>query len=232
MRINKYLAGAGVCSRREADRLIADGKVTIDGHIAGLGEQVREGMEVHLNGIPLAPEEERIILAYNKPVGVVCTTSKKDPDNIIDAIGYPKRIYPVGRLDKDSGGLILLTNDGSLADAVMRAGNYHEKEYLVSVDRAISQSFLDGMREGVMLDGILTRKCEISKISSNKFDIILTQGLNRQIRRMCEYFGYRVKSLNRIRVVNITLGSLSVGRYRSLSPAERCELYEELGLEA
>lgn len=231
MRINKYFAAAGVCSRRQADQLIEAGRVTINSRTACMGDQAGDSDEVRLDGRVIRPEEEHIILAYNKPVGVVCTTSEKEKNNIVDAVGFEKRIYPVGRLDKDSSGLILLTNMGELSDSLLRARNYHEKEYVVAVDHAITGEFLDNMRSGVQLSEARTRECEVKKLSSNRFSIVLTQGLNRQIRRMCEALGYRVRSLKRVRIENILLGDLTEGSYRRLTEEERLELLRRTGVE-
>ncbi len=226
IRINRYLSEAGVCSRREADRAIAQGRVTIDGAAADLGDRVLPGMEVCFCGRPVCPETEEILLAFNKPAGIVCTSDRRDPDNIIEYIDYPKRIYPVGRLDKRSEGLILLTNRGDLVNRILRAGNYHEKEYDVTVDRDLSGAFLDAMRRGIYLEELdrTTRPCRVSRTGKRSFTIVLTQGLNRQIRRMCEAYGYHVRRLVRTRVLNIFLGDLAPGTYREVTDAERSEL--------
>ncbi len=226
VRINKYLSEAGVCSRREADREIAAGHVTIDGKTANVGDRVYPGMEVSFRGETVCPEEEEILLAFHKPAGIVCTADKREKDDIIDYIHYPKRIYPVGRLDKRSEGLILLTNRGDLVNRILRAGNYHEKEYDVTVDRDQTGEFLAAMREGVYLEelGVTTRSCDVRQTGGRTFTIVLTQGLNRQIRRMCEVYGYRVKRLVRVRVLNILLGDLPAGYWREVTPAERAEL--------
>ncbi len=226
VRINKYLSEAGVCSRREADRAVAAGEVTIDGQPATLGERVFPGSIVCFRGSEVRPEEEAILLAFHKPVGVVCTAERREPDNIIDYIHYPKRIYPIGRLDKRSEGLILLTNRGDLVNRILRAGNYHEKEYQVCVDRDITEEFLAAMRRGVYLPDldVTTRPCEVTRTGERDFTIVLTQGLNRQIRRMCEACGYRVRRLVRVRVLNIELGDLPAGAYRDLTPRETEEL--------
>ena len=224
VRINKYLSEAGVCSRREADRQLERGTVCINGKIAQVGELVFPGDTVTYQGKPIKKEEEQILLIVNKPRGIVCTSEKREKNNIIDYLHYPKRIYPVGRLDKDSEGLLFLTNEGELVNKIMRAGNYHEKEYLVRVNRPVTDEFLAGMSGGVPILDTVTRKCKVEKTGSHSFRIILTQGLNRQIRRMCEYFGYRVVHLKRVRIMNIRLGDLPSGKYRFLTAEERKEL--------
>lgn len=228
IRINKYLSEAGVCSRREADRQIEAGNVTIDGVTAGMGDRVLPGQKVLFNGKKVSQEDEKILLVFHKPVGVVCTAEKREKNNIIDYINYPKRVYPVGRLDKDSEGLILLTNQGDLVNKIMRAGNRHEKEYLVDVNQDITPEFIAGMAGGVYLEEleVTTRKCLVQKVEKRRFRIVLTQGYNRQIRRMCEAFGYRVKRLKRVRIMNIKLGDLKVGTYREATPAEWEKLLE------
>lgn len=222
VRINKFLSQAGLCSRRQADFYVEQGKVTVDGKTAEPGTKVCEGQEVCFNGKPVRMDTQTVYLAYNKPKGIVCTSSKEEANNIIDAVGYPSRIYPVGRLDKDSQGLILLTNDGEAANEIMKARNYHEKEYEVTVNKRITNDFIQGMRNGVPLSELdtVTRKCTVKKEGPDSFRIILTQGLNRQIRRMCEYFGYRVVKLVRVRIMNIKLGDLPVGKYRDLTHQE------------
>lgn len=222
IRINKFLSEAGVCSRREADRQIEAGNVTIDGRMAETGSRVLPGQEVCFLGKPVKKEEEMILLVVNKPVGIVCTAEKREKNNIVDFVNYPKRIYPVGRLDKDSSGLILMTNNGEIVNKMMRAGNMHEKEYIVTVNKPLSDSFLRGMAGGVPLVelGVTTRKCKVEKLGKRKFKIILTQGYNRQIRRMCEYFGYRVEELVRVRIMNISLGDLKEGTYRHVTKEE------------
>lgn len=233
VRINKYLSQAGVCSRRQADVFVEQGKVLVDGEVATKGTKVVRGQKVMFCGKPVEIEDELVCLVFHKPVGVVCTSSKKEKNNIIDFINYPTRIYPVGRLDKDSSGLILLTNDGEMANEIMKARNYHEKEYEVTVDQKISAAMIQGMREGVPLEELneVTRPCEVKKESAKDFRIILTQGLNRQIRRMCEYFGYRVVRLKRVRIMNIHLGHLKEGTYRKLRPDEWEQLKKELNRE-
>lgn len=230
IRINKYLSMSGICSRREADRLLDSGKIIVNGRPAVMGEQVDDEDEIVVDGILVQRKEKEIILAYHKPAGIVCTTSKKEKDNIVDAIGYKERIYPVGRLDKDSTGLILLTNNGELMDAILRGRNHHEKEYVVTVDRRIKKEVLDAMEQGVPILDTMTRPCVIRNRRDKEFHIILTQGLNRQIRRMCEYFGYRVRTLKRIRVMNITLDDLPEGNWRELTEAEVKELKRQCNL--
>lgn len=222
IRINKFLSEAGVCSRREADRQIEAGNVTIDGRIAVTGDKVIEGQKVCFNGKEVTKEQEMILIAFNKPVGIVCTAEKREKNNVIDYINFPKRIYPIGRLDKDSKGLLLLTNNGDIVNKMMRSGNMHEKEYIVTVNKPISDSFIRGLAGGVPLVelGVTTRKCHVKKLSNKTFKIILTQGYNRQIRRMCEYFGYRVVELERVRIMNITLGDLKEGEYRDVTTQE------------
>ncbi len=222
IRINKFLSEAGVCSRREADRQVDMGNVLIDGRVAVTGDRVKKGQSVCFNGKEVSKEEEMILIAFNKPVGVVCTSQKKEKDNVIDYINYPKRIYPIGRLDKDSEGLLLLTNNGDIVNKMMRSGNRHEKEYIVTVNKSITDSFIRGIAGGVPLVelGVTTRKCHVKKLSSRQFKIILTQGYNRQIRRMCEYFDYRVVELKRVRIMNIELGNLESGKYRDVTGEE------------
>ena len=230
VRINKYLSEAGVCSRREADRQIEAGNVTIDGKTALMGDRILPGQQVVFCGRPVEQETEKILLAVHKPRGIVCTAQKKEKDNIVDFVGYPKRIYPVGRLDKDSEGLLLMTNQGDLVNKIMRAGNRHEKEYIVTVDRDITAEFLKGMAAGVYLKelDVTTRKCPVTKLGNRQFRIILTQGYNRQIRRMCEAFSYRVTRLVRVRIMNIRLGDLKPGAWRPLTGEETGRLMELL----
>lgn len=226
VRINKFLSEAGVCSRREADRQIEQGNVQIDGKCAVAGDRVLDGQIVTYQGRQLTKEEEMILLAFHKPVGIVCTAEKREKNNVIDYINYPKRIYPVGRLDKDSEGLLLLTNNGDIVNRMMRSGNRHEKEYLVTVNKTVTDSFVRGLAGGVPLVelGAVTRKCRVEKIGRNQIRIVLTQGLNRQIRRMCEYFGYRVTKLERVRIMNIHLGELKPGEYRKVTEQEYKQL--------
>ena len=225
-RINKFLSEAGVCSRREADRQIEAGNVTIDGVVAETGSRVLSGQTVCFMGKPVTKEEEMILLAFHKPVGIVCTAEKREKKNVIDYINYPKRIYPIGRLDKDSEGLLLLTNNGEIVNKMMRSGNMHEKEYIVTVNKPVTDSFLRGLAGGVPLVELntTTRKCHVERVGKKQFKIILTQGLNRQIRRMCEYFGYRVEKLVRVRIMNIELGDLKAGVYREVTAEEYKQL--------
>ena len=227
-RINKYLSAAGVCSRREADRLIEAGKITVNGQTAVTGMTVSEEDDILIYGKPVQKEDRPVLLAYNKPRGVVCTSAKDEPDNIVDRINYPVRIYPVGRLDKDSEGLILLTNQGDLMDKLLRSRNLHEKEYIVTVNKPVSAAFIKKMSEGVPILDTVTRPCRVKKLSACEFSIILTQGLNRQIRRMCEALDYRVRKLVRVRVANITLGELPSGQYREIRGAELDSLLAEV----
>ena len=226
VRINKFLSEAGVCSRREADRKIENGEVTINDRVAVNGDKVMPDDIVYVNGRPVQKEEEMVLLALYKPVGIVCTAEKREKNNVIDFMKYPKRIYPIGRLDKDSEGLLLMTNNGEIVNKIMRAGNMHEKEYIVTVNKPVTDSFVRGLAGGVPLVELntTTRKCKVEKIANRKIRIILTQGLNRQIRRMCEYFGYRVEKLERVRIMNITLGELKPGEYREITGAEYTKL--------
>ena len=228
IRINKFLADAGVCSRREADTFISQGKVTIDGIVAEMGSRVFANQKVIFNGKEVKKLEEQVLIAFYKPQGIVCTTDTREPDNVIDFLNYGKRIYPIGRLDKDSEGLLLLTNDGDIVNKILRAGNHHEKEYLVTVNKQITPEFLKGMASGVPILDTVTKPCVIEQTGKNSFKIILTQGLNRQIRRMCEYFDYRVLSLKRVRIMHIQLGHLKPGTYRNLSEGELVRLQEVL----
>lgn len=224
-RINKYLSEVGYCSRRAADKLIEQGRVTINGQVPEMGTKITEGDEVHVDGKRISDAKEKpVYLAFNKPVGIVCTTDTRvEKDNIIDFIGYPKRIFPIGRLDKPSEGLIFLTDDGDIVNKILRARNKHEKEYLVTVDKPIDQDFLEKMSNGIPILDTVTRKCEVSQVGKYEFKIILTQGLNRQIRRMCEYLDYRVKRLKRIRIMNVSL-DMPVGKWRALTDAELKEI--------
>lgn len=231
VRVNKYLSSAGYCSRREADRLIEAGRVTIDGQTALIGSKVLDGQTVCVDGSAVGIEEEMILLAFNKPVGIVCTTTdKQGNNNIVDFIGYSKRIYPVGRLDKDSEGLILMTNNGEIMDRILRSANGHEKEYIVTVDRDIDDEFIKNMGNGIYLEELdrTTKACSVFKEGKRCFRIILTQGLNRQIRRMCESQGRNVVALKRIRIMNILLGDLKPGEYRSVTEQEYKILKEQL----
>ena len=229
VRINKYLSEAGVCSRREADRLIAEGRVTVEGLKAETGMKVMPGSRILVDGKPIRRPSAPVLIAVNKPVGVVTTSAGDEPNNIVTYVGWPERIYPVGRLDKDSEGLILMTNQGDLAEAIAHARGRHEKEYLVTVDRAIDKAFVEKMSSGVRILNTTTRPCTVEKVSKFRFRIILTQGLNRQIRRMCEALGYRVTELVRTRVMNISLNGLETGHWRRIEGEEYEELLRELG---
>ena len=222
MRLNKYLSETGMCSRREADEWIARGRVTINGKRAALGSQVTDGDEVRVNNrvVGGARKRKKIYICLNKPVGITCTTEREVPGNIIDFIGHEERIFPIGRLDKESEGLILLTNNGDIVNEILRAENNHEKEYLVAVDKPVTDAFLAGMAGGVRILDTRTKPCKVSRLGKYEFRIILTQGLNRQIRRMCEVFGYEVRRLQRVRIINIRLGNLKVGRWRNLTEGE------------
>ena len=220
IRLNKYISETGICSRREADKLIEQGKVTIDGKIATMGTKVSKGQVVKVNGRKISKEEELVYIVLNKPVGITCTTEKKVKGNIVDFVKHKKRIFPIGRLDKDSQGLILLTNDGDIVNKILRAGNNHDKEYIVTVDKKITDDFIKKMSSGVRILGTITKECFVKKENDYTFRIILTQGMNRQIRRMSEALGYEVKKLKRIRIMNINLGDLKIGEWRDLTIKE------------
>ncbi len=231
VRINKYLSAAGFCSRREADRLVEAGRVSIDGRIAGMGDKVSDGQKVQVDNKDISVEEEKILLVFNKPAGIVCTTTdSQGANNIVDYIGYNKRIYPIGRLDKDTHGLILMTNNGEIMDKILRSANGHEKEYIVEVNKDIDDEFVKNMSKGVYLEELerTTLPCRVYKDGKRKFRIILTQGLNRQIRRMCDNLGYRVVDLKRIRIMNIVLGDLKEGSYRNVTDKEYSRLLSML----
>ncbi|AXT19262.1 23S rRNA pseudouridine(2604) synthase RluF [Flavobacteriaceae bacterium AU392] len=224
-RLNKYLSEVGYCSRRAADKLIDEGRVTINGKVPEMGTKVKPSDIVHVDGAQITNSKtEFVYLALNKPVGIVCTTDTRvEKDNIIDFINYPKRVFPIGRLDKPSEGLILLTDDGDIVNKILRASNNHEKEYLVTVDKPISQTFIERMSNGIPILDTITKKCKVKRVSTYQFKIILTQGLNRQIRRMCEYLNYEVIALQRIRIMNIKL-DMPLGEYRELTKEEFKEL--------
>lgn len=235
-RLNKWLSRMGVCSRREADRLIEAGKVLVDGRPAVVGQRVSPGQKVSCEGktVPCGDGDRPapVLLAVNKPRGIVCTTSDRDrAENIVDYLGYPDRVYPVGRLDKESEGLLLMTNQGDLVNKIMRSGNAHEKEYIVTVDRPVTADFMAQMANGVYLKDLdrVTRKCRLEKVDERTFSIVLTQGLNRQIRRMCLAWGYHVKRLVRVRIMNIDLGNLGTGKSREVTGEEYRELLRLLG---
>ena len=229
IRINKYLSEAGVCSRREADRLIAEGRVTVEGVKAETGMKVTAESRILIDGKPIRKPSAPVLIAVYKPPGVVTTSAEDEPNNIVTYVGWPERIYPIGRLDKDSEGLILMTNQGDLAEAIAHARGRHEKEYLVTVDRAIDRAFVEKMSSGVRILNTTTRPCTVEKVSRFRFRIVLTQGLNRQIRRMCEALGYRVTELVRVRVMNISLNGLEIGHWRRVEGEEYEELLRELG---
>lgn len=224
-RINKYLSEVGYCSRRAADKLLEEGRITINGQIPELGTKVSDDDEIEVDGVSIRKtEEDHVYIAFNKPIGIVCTTdTRREKNNIIDYINHPKRIFPIGRLDKPSEGLILLTSDGDIVNKILRSKNNHGKEYIVRVDKPITPKFLDKMRNGVPILDAVTKKCEVQQLDTMSFRIVLTQGLNRQIRRMCEYLGYDVKKLKRIRVLNIHL-DVPLGKWRDLTSSELKEL--------
>ncbi len=227
IRLNRFISDSGICSRREADRFIEQGVVTVNGRRAGIGDRVAPGDRVQVNGRQLEPRaaERAVIIALNKPVGVVSTTDTAERDNIVRFVNHPERIFPIGRLDKDSQGLILLTSVGDLVNRVLRAGNEHEKEYLVTVAEPITDAFIAGMSAGVPIMGQVTRRCRVEKVAPYVFRIVLVQGLNRQIRRMCAHFGYTIRKLERVRIMHIQLGDLAEGDWRDLTPDEVAELY-------
>lgn len=222
IRLNKFISDSGMCSRREADRLIESGAVTINGRPAEMGQKVTANDDVRVKGkrIETQNKDGFVFIALNKPVGIVSTTDPAEPANLVDFIGHDKRIFPIGRLDKDSQGLLFLTSNGDLVNKILRAGNNHEKEYIVTVDRPVTAEFIQGMRKGVPILGTVTKRCKVEKLSNFVFKIILVQGLNRQIRRMCEHFDYQVKKLERVRIMNISLGKLASGEWRDLTESE------------
>ena len=220
MRLNKFISETGICSRRQADQRIAEGRVKVNGQAAELGTQVGEGDRVEVDGKPVESRNATVYLAFHKPVGITCTTERHVSGNIIDFIGHPQRIFPIGRLDKDSEGLILLTNNGDIVNEILRSENNHEKEYVVTVDGLLTDEFLQGMAGGVEILGVRTKPCRVRRIGRNVFGIVLTQGLNRQIRRMCAVFGYQVRRLQRVRIVNVRLDGIKVGQWRNLTAEE------------
>lgn len=220
MRINKYISETGICSRREADQWIIDKRVTINGIVAELGSDVSAGDSVCVDHKPIGQKKKSVYIALNKPVGITCTTEKHVKGNIVDFVNHKERIFPIGRLDKDSQGLILLTNDGDIVNKILRAENNHEKEYIVTVNKSITSEFVKGMSSGVKILGTKTNPCKVTKINDTVFRIILTQGLNRQIRRMCQVFGYKVVKLQRIRIMNVKLKGLEIGQWRNLTKEE------------
>ena len=228
MRLNKFISESGKASRRGADKLIEEGRVKINGRKAKIGDQVKPGDEVMVNGQRLRLARNNVYIALNKPVGITCTTEKNVKGNIIDLVNHPLRIFNIGRLDKDSDGLILLTNDGDIVNEILRAENNHEKEYIVSVDKPITPKFIEKMSKGVRILGTKTLPCYVEQLSKYEFKIILTQGLNRQIRRMCEALGYEVYRLQRVRIMNIHLGNLPIGQWRDLTKKEKDRLFKDL----
>lgn len=218
--LNKFISSTGICSRREAEKLIVDGRVTINGKETQLGNRVFEGDEVKIDGKPLKAKPKTLYIVLNKPVGIVCTTDSKERKNITKYINHPERLFPIGRLDKPSEGLIFLTNDGDIVNKILRAGNNHEKEYIVTVDKNITDDFIKKMGNGIPILDTVTQKCVVEKISNLVFKIVLTQGLNRQIRRMCEYLGYEVTKLKRTRIMNVSLAKLPYGEWRELTQNE------------
>lgn len=228
MRINKFISETGFCSRREADKLVDSGRVTINGAVAQLGSQAEPGDDVRIDGKRIGAQRNHVYIMLNKPVGITSTSEAHIEGNIVDFISHTERIFPIGRLDKDSEGLILLTNDGDVVNPILRSEGKHEKEYIVTVDKPITPSFVKGMSEGVHILGSLTLPCQITQVTNRVFRIILTEGRNRQIRRMCQAFGYHVRRLQRVRIMNIELGGLAVGKWRDLTEQERTELFKTL----
>tara|TARA_B110000971_G_C20000620_1_gene496643 strand:+ start:1012 stop:1902 length:891 start_codon:yes stop_codon:yes gene_type:complete len=222
--LNKYISSSGVCSRREAEKYIKEGRITINGKSTQLGNRVGKNDVVKFDGRLVKPKDVILYIALNKPVGIVSTTDEREPNNIIKHVNYPERLFPIGRLDKPSEGLIFLTNDGDIVNKILRAGNNHEKEYFVSVDKPITDEFIEKMRNGIPILGTVTKKCLVEKISAKVFKIVLTQGLNRQIRRMCEYLEYEVTKLKRTRIMNVDLGYLQAGDWRELTEEEMKEI--------
>lgn len=228
MRINKFISETGFCSRREADKLVSEGKVTINGVIAELGSQAEQGDDVRINGRKIGQQKKSVYIALHKPVGITSTTERHISGNIVDFVNHRERIFPIGRLDKDSEGLILLTNDGDVVNPILRSEGKHEKEYIVTVDKPITASFLKGMSEGVHILGSMTLPCKVKRVAERTFNIILTEGRNRQIRRMCEAFGYKVRRLKRIRIMNIHLADLPRGKWRDLTEDEKAVLFRDI----
>lgn len=232
MRINKFISETGLCSRREVDKLVESGRITINGVKAELGSQVNEGDDVRVDGRRIGVKKKHVYIALNKPVGITSTTERQVRGNIVDFVGHKERIFPIGRLDKDSEGLILLTNDGDIVNKILRSENEHEKEYIVTVDKPLTPMFVKGMSSGVKILGTITKPCKVQRLGERVFRIILTQGLNRQIRRMCAAFGYEVRRLKRVRIMNIKLADLPVGKWRDLDPQELDRLLKLVGHEA
>ncbi|KZE79667.1 23S rRNA pseudouridine synthase F [Paenibacillus elgii] len=229
MRINKYISETGICSRREADQLIEGKRVTINGQLAELGSRVSEGDDVRIDGKPINEKKKHVYIALHKPVGITSTTERHVRGNIVDFVGHRERIFPIGRLDKDSEGLILLTNDGDIVNKILRSEHEHDKEYIVTVNKPVTPMFLQGMASGVRILGTVTKPCKVSRIDDRTFRIVLTQGLNRQIRRMSAAFGYEVRRLKRVRIMNIKLAGLPVGQWRDLTPEELDKLMSDIG---
>ena len=227
-RLNKYIADSGYCSRREADRLISEGRVRLDGRVGALGDRVQPGMAVTVDGKPLTGEGEKVYLLLNKPRGIVCTADPREPMNVVDYLGYPLRVFPVGRLDKDSEGLLLLTSDGEIVNRMLRAAGGHEKEYEVQVDQPVTPDFVRRMSEGVPILDTVTLPCRVRRTGERSFNIVLVQGLNRQIRRMCEALGFNVTRLRRVRIMNLRLGRLQPGQWRAVTEDELNGLMERL----
>lgn len=231
MRINKYLSEAGIVSRRGADKWIEDGRITINGQLAELGSKVEDGDDVRADGKPVKTEEQLVYIALNKPVGITSTTERHIEGNVVDFVNHPLRVFHIGRLDKDSDGLLLLTNDGDVVNEILREEHGHEKEYIVTVDKTITQEFIDKMESGVRILGTTTKPCKVKKIGPRTFNITLTQGLNRQIRRMCSALGYNVRKLQRTRILNIRLGNLPIGKWRDLTEKELDEMFKMMNYE-
>lgn len=229
MRINKFISETGICSRREADKLVADGRVTINGTKAELGSQAELGDDVRIDGRPLGVQKKHVYIALHKPVGITSTTERHIKGNIVDFVGHRERIFPIGRLDKDSEGLILMTNDGDVVNPILRSEGKHEKEYIVTLDKPVTAGFLQEMSQGVYILGSMTLPCKVKRIGTSTFNIILTEGRNRQIRRMCEALGYKVLRLKRVRIMNIHLGELAKGKWRDLTEDEKRILFREIG---
>lgn len=229
MRINKFISETGICSRREADKLVAEGRVTINGVKAELGSQAELGDDVRIDGRPLGEQKKHVYIALHKPVGITSTTERHVKGNIVDFVGHRERIFPIGRLDKDSEGLILMTNDGDVVNPILRSEGKHEKEYIVTVDKPITAKFLQEMSQGVFILGSMTLPCKVKRMGTSTFNIILTEGRNRQIRRMCEALGYKVLRLKRIRIMNIHLADLPKGKWRDLTEDEKRVLFNDIG---
>ena len=222
--LNKYISSTGICSRREADKMIEAERVTLNGLIATKGNRVFEGDDVRIDDEPLAAKPKALYIAFNKPVGIVCTTDQNEPKNIVSYINHPQRLFPIGRLDKPSEGLIFLTNDGDIVNKILRSGNNHEKEYIVRVNKKVTSLFVNKMRKGVPILGTITKRCKVIQLDEFRFKIILTQGLNRQIRRMCEYLDYKVVTLKRVRIMNVTLDKIGIGMWRKLTVEEMADI--------